>query len=95
MDYKKIESIVKDWAGPGELLLTWKDEKGNHCNLWLELNDGEFVIESQRYNAGESSETDFNGRYTSFPDLSTAKDALLSFALLASDYYTLHAEAME
>lgn len=95
MDYSEIENIIEDWFGPGELLLTWKDEKGNQCNLWLELFEGEFTIESQRYNAGETSETDFDGHYKTFPDLRSAKDAMLSFALIASDYYELKAETTE
>lgn len=95
MDYKEIEKIVEEWCGPGALLLTWKDEKGRQCNLWLEHWEGAFTIESQRYTAGESSETDFDGHYTTFPDLWSAKDALLGFALIASDYYELIAEPTE
>ncbi|MCM1295412.1 MAG: hypothetical protein NC311_07695 [Muribaculaceae bacterium] len=93
MDYKGIKTMIQQWFGPSELLLTWKDEKGNICNLWLELFEGEFVIESQRYATGDNdTASDFDGRYTYFPNLQAAKDALLGFALMASEYYNLNAE---
>ena len=95
MDYSEIEAIIEGWFGPGQVLLTWKDGKDNQCNLWLELNEGEFVIESQRYSASGNSEADFDGCIKTFPSLRDAKDALTGFALIASDYCDLHCEIME
>lgn len=96
MDYNEIENTIEEWHGPGQVLLTWKDRKGDQCALWLELHNDEFVIESQRYNASRDAEdTDFDGCYKTFTSLQEAKDALTSFALIASDFYDLHCEVME
>lgn len=95
MDYSEIETIIEEWCGPGQILLTWKDRVNDQCSLWLELYNGEFVIESQRYSANGDSETDFDGCIKTFASLQDAKDALTSFALIASDYYDLHCEVLD
>lgn len=95
MDCKEIETIIEEWYGPGELLLTWKDRANDQCSLWLELDNDEFVIEAQRFSANGDSDTDFDCRYRTFASLQEAKDALTSFALIASEYFDLHCEVMD